>query len=577
MKIVTYRIASLWRQALQHVGIIAVLYALSMPAMAANPTSIDLAKGSCLLATGGDVKAVEAFGIAGAGCEPGTGPIRWLVKNNLNLSMEADKTFVFNVRQTTFSRLTVYLKYSNGEIISLIHDKTNAAAHIEIGGTVHLSVPWRSARLDSVALRAEGLAETRGSFVRPALNLLLHEEAHHDSISFEYGFFAGIIVITLAFNFALMYWLRYDFLFFYCGLTAATGLYGIAVSGLVFRLLPALPMHMASVLAEFSMSIVLWFAVLFTLTLLERGVVPIRLAIVAIVMVTLTVFIGAIGAVTGYHFTALTPYALTAFNVLAGMTLLLAPPTAIIALRRGSKIVYMFALAWTFPIAAGLARVLARLGLIGTTPFIENSHFYAMAFETIISMLGIAYRISRLRNERDSARAREIEFKYLSETDALTGLLNRRAFIEGAILASQGTTAELILLDIDHFKTVNDGFGHDVGDRVLQASAQLLERIAPRAAIVGRLGGEEFAVLVLEPNGSETAHQLLRAFRNTPMPEGIRLTASAGTVIGIVTDELSWRHIYRLADAALYRAKIAGRDRVVVDKTNIYPSTMAAA
>jgi diguanylate cyclase (GGDEF)-like protein len=193
-------------------------------------------------------------------------------------------------------------------------------------------------------------------------------------------------------------------------------------------------------------------------------------------------------------------------------------------------------------------------------------------------MIGIAYRISNLRAERDEARAREIELTYLAETDALTGLLNRRAFIEYGIRQSGAgkLKTRLLLIDIDHFKTVNDGFGHELGDRVLREAGRLIESISSVDAVVGRLGGEEFALIVPYSERDDTAGTILRAFRATPMTDGIRITVSIGSASGIIADDRSWRQVYRRADAALYEAKKAGRDRHVAAIESDIAATAAA-
>jgi diguanylate cyclase (GGDEF)-like protein len=240
-------------------------------------------------------------------------------------------------------------------------------------------------------------------------------------------------------------------------------------------------------------------------------------------------------------------------------------PMAIIAWRRGSRIILIYTVAWAVPLAGAFARILVALGFMETSAFIEDSYFYAMCLECVLSMIGIAYRISNIRAERDEARAREIELTYLAETDALTGLLNRRAFIEYGIRRSgKGKLkSRLLLIDIDHFKTVNDGFGHEFGDRVLREAARLIESVSPAGAVVGRLGGEEFALIVPHSERDDTAGTILRAFRATPMTDGVRITVSIGSASGIIADDRTWRQVYRRADTALYEAKRTGRDRHV--------------
>jgi diguanylate cyclase (GGDEF)-like protein len=156
----------------------------------------------------------------------------------------------------------------------------------------------------------------------------------------------------------------------------------------------------------------------------------------------------------------------------------------------------------------------------------------------------------------------------LAGTDALTGLGNRRAF--DALLASEVERAQrhgdplgLVLLDIDHFKAVNDRHGHQRGDRVLAEIGRRLVAISRRGEAVVRLGGEEFAWVLPRTagEGSEAAaRRALAAVSGRPF-EGVgRVTISAG--VCELADAGDAEEMLRLADVMLYRAKADGRDRV---------------
>jgi diguanylate cyclase (GGDEF)-like protein/PAS domain S-box-containing protein len=174
-----------------------------------------------------------------------------------------------------------------------------------------------------------------------------------------------------------------------------------------------------------------------------------------------------------------------------------------------------------------------------------------------------------------SARKRqEQELKRLATTDALTGLLNRRAFLEEVVQELQryrrhGHEGALLMLDLDHFKRVNDRHGHAVGDAVLvQVSAALRERLRLTDRI-GRLGGEEFAVLLPEtgPEGALALAQALReevGAQRIPTPDGpLGVTVSIG-LSGFAPGETDAVPLLGRADQALYQAKEQGRNRVVV-------------
>jgi diguanylate cyclase (GGDEF)-like protein len=160
-----------------------------------------------------------------------------------------------------------------------------------------------------------------------------------------------------------------------------------------------------------------------------------------------------------------------------------------------------------------------------------------------------------------------------SETDALSGLMNRRGFeyhaqdaLRGA--ARHGLPVSLIVADLDHFKSVNDSFGHACGDRVIEVFATFLREAASDDHIAGRIGGEEFAILL--PGVNLMAARLLAegtrsAFGALPvegLPPDHRCTASFG--VAELDPGADFDQLMRCADQALYDAKKSGRDCVRV-------------
>ncbi len=164
------------------------------------------------------------------------------------------------------------------------------------------------------------------------------------------------------------------------------------------------------------------------------------------------------------------------------------------------------------------------------------------------------------------------ELRTLSHTDPLSGLLNRRGFQARAadLLGKSITThsCALVMADLDHFKDVNDRFGHAAGDSAIVSFSNCLRDAAGSDHIAGRMGGEEFAILLrgadirmarLFAEGLRTSFAAL----DIPgLPAEQTLTASFGVAM-LQLDE-DWENLLQRADRALYRAKAEGRDRVVV-------------
>jgi len=157
-----------------------------------------------------------------------------------------------------------------------------------------------------------------------------------------------------------------------------------------------------------------------------------------------------------------------------------------------------------------------------------------------------------------------------AEIDTLSGLFNRRGFEPRALdaLARQttGTPVVIILSDLDHFKSINDRFGHSSGDRVIQRFSAILKEKAPRDAVLARLGGEEFAI-VLPPGAALTAHRwaddVRAAFKHIApdiLSGEANPTASFGVAIARENENL--HTLMDRADRALYQAKNDGRDCV---------------
>ena len=187
-----------------------------------------------------------------------------------------------------------------------------------------------------------------------------------------------------------------------------------------------------------------------------------------------------------------------------------------------------------------------------------------------------ADEIDALRNELAGLLSRltdqNAELERLATTDGLTGLANRRRLFERLDqevyrARRYGTALSVILLDIDHFKRVNDSWGHAAGDRVLREVAQETQQLLRKTDLAGRYGGEEFVLLLPETDLAEAmslAHRLNRHIARTALAlergSSLSVTVSAG-VATLFPDE-SGEALIQRADRALYRAKEMGRDRV---------------
>lgn len=203
--------------------------------------------------------------------------------------------------------------------------------------------------------------------------------------------------------------------------------------------------------------------------------------------------------------------------------------------------------------------------------------FYAFqmgaAIAAVLLSLALGSRIRMLRTERASLKRKENELKRLAATDPLTGAANRRRFLKkgkAELLRGRqtGRSFSLLMIDVDHFKAVNDTHGHPVGDRVLKMLVTVGSGILRESDLFGRLGGEEFGVILPETDGqmaSVIGERLRKKLARAVVNEGtavIRITVSIGLAVDETADD-TLETIMKRADAALYRAKKTGRNRLV--------------
>jgi diguanylate cyclase (GGDEF)-like protein len=191
-----------------------------------------------------------------------------------------------------------------------------------------------------------------------------------------------------------------------------------------------------------------------------------------------------------------------------------------------------------------------------------------MALLVVVLFLALNLMLRRLVVNPVDVHQRAL--RRLATQDSLTGATNRRGFMDRLLRAQSEAEAQaeplsLVMVDLDHFKRINDEHGHGVGDAVLREVAHRMRRQIRRADLLGRLGGEEFAILLPDTDlvGARTqAEHLMAALRSLPFPAVGTVTASLGVAQWNGREAASsWLH---RADLALYEAKHLGRNRLVV-------------
>ena len=210
------------------------------------------------------------------------------------------------------------------------------------------------------------------------------------------------------------------------------------------------------------------------------------------------------------------------------------------------------------------------LGGWGANPQAYVQSSYALVSQSLGTVFGLALALLML-----AILVRDVlaEVTSRSETDTLSRLLNRGGFTRHAELAvlgamRQGVPVALVIADLDHFKSVNDSFGHASGDRVIETFAGFLREAAAGHHVAGRIGGEEFAIILPGTNlaaarlFAEGARSAFSALPIDGLPVDNRCTASFG--VAELHPSEDFAGLMRRADQALYQAKNAGRDCVRV-------------
>lgn len=452
--------------------------------------------------------------------------------------------------------VTLDIVYADGMVLRHQADGPGISSGLQLGAISQFDLPPRAVPIVRLAWRIDDAANVRGIVVGARIASRADADGSNLRLGALYAGFAGLAFALLVYNFALWAALRYRFQLAYCVMVALLLGYCFTSSGMVAWVWPDIANNDRIRMNYALLAMAAASALLFARSFFEPEVFRGWLG-------RFTHFITALVAGVGLLFAAAAPIDVALFDRIYAWGFVSMLVALVPILWRAwcvkSNYLWLFAIAWAAPVTMASARAAHQLGLIQWRFWLDNSTIIAMACEALLSSVAIAYRIRLLSRERDFAVAQEAVQRKLADTDPLTGLLNRRAFLNDAI--GRSGMQQLLLIDIDHFKSVNETLGHDGGDEVLRVFARVMRQVAPDDGLVARLGGEEFALL--SPAGTEIdPDHLLARLRAARMPFDLDVTASIGLCRGGMKREGDWKALYRAADRALFDAKSAGRDRV---------------
>jgi hypothetical protein len=336
---------------------------------------------------------------------------RWRVISRLSLAATADDPWVIRWQNFFTERVTIVARYADGGVVPISVADADVGQHVSINSMVDRALPVRAAPITDIAIRIDGASLNRDQADSFSMARQSDVERTGKIDLLLWGLFTGVALAMLAYNLMLWTVLRFRFLLLYCLSVASILLYGATWSGGVFLLDRTLPGTDAVRLNFFLLSClggaVLWFATSFfedwALPPLAR-----RIAGAGAVMLVCAGTLFALGPTS--HIALFDRIYYAAFAI----AIPIVPMLCFLAWRRDSAVAWVFAAAWAVPIAASILRLLNGYDLVPTSVSLGNSTFYSMCFESLVSTLGIAYRIRQIQRERDAANAERVDLKRLA-------------------------------------------------------------------------------------------------------------------------------------------------------------------
>ena len=364
-----------------------------------------------------------------------------------------------------------------------------------------------------------------------------------------YGAYYGGFIVLVLYNFFIFLIVRDRAFVFYLLYAASYGLYFAIHNGLAFQFLwPDSPAWgNQALIVMLSLSLV--FGMQFTRSFLDAPVFAPRLDVLA----RITQALALVGLLASFF----APYSLIILpvSILTVVVTSLIIVLGTIGLIKGYRPARFFMIAWGMLLSGVMVYMLKVFGVLPHNALTQNAFQAGSLLEMVLLSLALASRVRELQRQ--------------SRTDTLTRIPNRRAFDEVAAIefdrARRGGVMALLVVDIDHFKRFNDEFGHARGDEVLKQVAEKLVNGVRQGDHVCRFGGEEFALVLPATNGEDAARvaESLRKLVQETSSADAPITISVGVASTEERKFESVDELFRAADSALYRAKHAGRNRVV--------------
>ncbi len=367
------------------------------------------------------------------------------------------------------------------------------------------------------------------------------------------GLVYGVLIAMLLYNFFLFLGIREPYYAYYVLFVTAFLIMNTSYNGYTFKYVCAELPEVQNWLQASSIFFYSLTALLFARSFLNLKVTHERLNIATLYMVFFLLFIATLSAtIGGYHYHVM-------FSILMSVIVsLYIFFIAIFSWKYGNRSARFFILGF---FSSLLGTIITALTVMGQIPYHEYTYRaldIGMVIDAILLSLALSDKL-KITNEQ------KLIAEQASRTDILTGLMNRRAYYEismNEVHRSQryGAKLSLVFLDIDNFKTFNDTYGHDIGDKVLKHFATILMQIKRKDDYAFRLGGDEFLLLLPETEKSEADYLAQRIQAETASHmiylDDIKLGIQTSYGVSeLEADDRSIKEAEKRADQALYQAK----------------------
>lgn len=532
------------------IGVLLALFGVAA-AYGSEPRLINLDERACTFYAPAGTNPFDVIGQAPPNCDkPKQSPqgrVSYAMFAGLSARALPGDPLEFSHRLARADHQRVFFRYADGVVLESLTVRDEAVRPLA-PTVLYFQVPVRAAPLTTILVRAQGY-ENRFGLARRAELAPLSENLRQSAIShLAYGLFGGAIIAMVLYNLLLWRALRHPFILLYAVLGLAMLGFGASWSGLAHALIPGLTVNQQVALNFLFYAVIIAVTPAFLAAFLEPNALPQRLK---------RITAGVAGIAVAASFARLLQLPLpwqwldVATHVGITATIMLMAVEVIVAFVRRSRAVVYFVIAWAGPLAFSFYRTFWAAGIVRfDSPVMDVSPMGTMAFALVMSAVGVAARIEALRQERDDAQAMRAMLQHLTDTDPQTGLMTRSAFIAAAE-AGEGEQG-LVLFEIDDLQRANAAFGPDRGNWILAEVGRLLTKACPVGARIGRLAGEEFAMI--GPPETVTAHlAAVIAFqvRHAPMPVRYSVVLRWGHATGSCADDVAWRAVYRRASQAL--------------------------